>query len=72
MERQKDEQTLSELSSPIVTMMTTEHYNLQSGLDYFNAINGCIGGVWGRSWQSSFQANRSKRSWKREKEGART
>ncbi len=31
MERQKDAQTLSELSSQIVTMMTTEHYNLQSG-----------------------------------------
>lgn len=31
MERQKDEQTLSELSSHVVTMMTTEHYNLQSG-----------------------------------------
>src|SRR4249920_1904875 len=31
MERQKDEQTLSELSSHIVTIMKTEHYNLQSG-----------------------------------------
>ena len=31
MERQKDEQTLAELSSHIVTIMTTEHYNLQSG-----------------------------------------
>jgi hypothetical protein len=31
MERQRDEQTLSELSSQIVTMMTTEHYNLQTG-----------------------------------------
>src|SRR5260370_24007300 len=30
MERQKDEQILSELSSQIVTIMTTEHYNLQS------------------------------------------
>jgi len=31
MERQQDEQTLSELPSYIITMMTTEHYNLQSG-----------------------------------------
>jgi hypothetical protein len=31
MEQLKDEQILSELSSQIVTMITTEHYNLQSG-----------------------------------------
>jgi sulfite exporter TauE/SafE len=31
MEQQKDEQTPLELPSQIVTMMTTEHYNLQSG-----------------------------------------
>ena len=31
MERQQDEQTLTELPSSIITMMTTEHYNLQSG-----------------------------------------
>src|SRR6266496_3614228 len=30
-ERLKDEQTLPELSSQMVTMMTTEHYNLQTG-----------------------------------------
>jgi hypothetical protein len=31
MEQLKDEQTLSELSSQIVTMLTTEHYTLQTG-----------------------------------------
>jgi len=31
MERLKDEQTLPELSSQMVTMLTTEHYNLQTG-----------------------------------------
>jgi hypothetical protein len=31
MERQQDEQALSGLSSQIVSMMTTEYYNLQSG-----------------------------------------
>jgi hypothetical protein len=31
MERLKDEQSLSELSSQMVTMLTTEHYNLQTG-----------------------------------------
>ena len=31
MERQLDEQTPTELPSSIITMMTTEHYNLQSG-----------------------------------------
>ena len=31
MERQQDEQTPTELPSSIITMMTTEHYNLQSG-----------------------------------------
>ena len=42
MERQKDEKTLSELSSQIVTMMTTEHYNLQSGRSMTVAdTNGC-------------------------------
>jgi len=31
MERLKDEQALSELSSQMVTVITTEHYNLQMG-----------------------------------------
>ena len=31
MERLKDEQTFPELSSQMVTMLTTEHYNLQTG-----------------------------------------
>ena len=31
MERLKEEQTLPELSSQMVTMITTEHYNLQTG-----------------------------------------
>ncbi len=31
MEQLKDEQPLAELSSQMVTMMTTEHYNLQTG-----------------------------------------
>jgi len=31
MKRQQDEQTPTELPSSIITMMTTEHYNLQSG-----------------------------------------
>ena len=31
MERLKDEQSLPELSSQMVTMITTEHYNLQTG-----------------------------------------
>src|SRR6266516_3339596 len=31
MERLKDEPSLPELSSQIVTMLTTEHYNLQTG-----------------------------------------
>ena len=31
MERQQDEQLPTELPSSIITMMTTEHYNLQSG-----------------------------------------
>ena len=31
MERLKDEQSLPELSSQMVTMLTTEHYNLQTG-----------------------------------------
>ena len=31
MERLKDEHVLPELSPQVVTMMTTEHYNLQTG-----------------------------------------
>jgi hypothetical protein len=31
MERMKDEQSLPELSSQLVTILTTEHYNLQTG-----------------------------------------
>jgi hypothetical protein len=31
MERLKDEPSLPELSSQLVTMLTTEHYNLQTG-----------------------------------------
>jgi hypothetical protein len=31
MERLKDEQPLPELSSQLVTILTTEHYNLQTG-----------------------------------------
>jgi hypothetical protein len=30
MERLKDEQSLPELSSQMVTMLTTDHYNLQT------------------------------------------